>query len=137
MKGRPVRIANDRDRGSIVYVPLARDGKNEAVLDLDDYNELIGLGVYQNWQLRGGQVGARGPDGITLLIGRVLTDAKPGQRVIFRDGNCLNLRRDNLDLSEGGFAIHHDRARLDQAFRAKTEALSADTEAQTTVVIGG
>jgi len=137
VKGRPVRITNDRDRGSIVHVPLARDGRREAVLDLDDYNELIGLGVYQNWQGRGGQVGARGPDGITLLIARVLTDAKPGQRVIFRDGDCLNLRRDNLDLSEGGFAIHHDRARLDQAFRAKTEALSASAEGQMTPVAGG
>ncbi|WP_442577705.1 hypothetical protein ACSBOB_19275 [Mesorhizobium sp. ASY16-5R] len=108
MKARPIHI----DKTGVVRVPLARDGKDEAVIDLEAYNELMTLGVYQNWQLRGGNVGARGPRGLKVLIGRVLTNARPGQRVVYRDGNPLNLRRGNLDLSDGAFSINHDRAQL-------------------------
>jgi hypothetical protein len=115
MKARPVRIEGDQQRGFVVYVPLGRDGEDEAVLDLDDYNDLVALKVYPNWQLRGGQVGARGPGGINVLIARVLTDAKPGQRVTYRDGDKLNLRRSNLECSESGFSINHDRADLIEA----------------------
>lgn len=114
MKGRPVRIDGDREKGFVVYVPLAR-GDDEAVLDLEDYNELVALKVYPNWQLRGGQAGARGPGGINVLIARVLTDAKPGQRVTYRDGDKLNLRRSNLECSESGFSVNHDRAMLLEA----------------------
>ncbi|WEX07290.1 hypothetical protein [Chelativorans sp. AA-79] len=111
MKARSVRILE----GSAVAVPLARDGRQEAILDLSDYNELIALGVYPNWQLRGGNVGSRGPNGIKVLIARVLTDAKPGQRVVYRDGNKLNLRRGNLSVLDGGFSINHDKALLSTA----------------------
>jgi hypothetical protein len=115
MKARPVRIEGDQQRGFTVHVPLGRDGENEAVLDLDDYNDLVALKVYPNWQLRGGQVGARGPFGLEILVARVLTDAGAGQRVVFLDGNPLNLRRSNIGLQVWGTAIHHDRADLIEA----------------------
>jgi hypothetical protein len=115
MKARPVRIEGDQQRGFTVHVPLGRDGGNEAVLDLDDYNDLVALKVYPNWQLRGGQVGARGPFGLEILVARVLTDAGAGQRVVFLDGNPLNLRRSNIGLQVWGTAVHHDRADLIEA----------------------
>lgn len=110
MKGRPVHITGDQKKGFLVHVPLARDGEQEAILDLDDYNELVSLKVYPNWSLRGGNVSARIPGGASVLIARVLTDANPGQRVVYRDGDRLNLRRENLSCSESGFAVNHDRA---------------------------
>ncbi|MCG7504764.1 hypothetical protein [Mesorhizobium retamae] len=115
MKARPVRISGDRENGFLVHVPIGRDGVNEATLDLDDYNELVSFKVYPNWQLRGGQVGARGPLGIEVLIARVLTNAEPGQRVLYVDGSPFNLRRGNLDLQDWGSSIRHDRGELIEA----------------------
>lgn len=109
MRARPVRISGDQDNGFLVHVPLARDGELEAALDLEDYNELVSLKVYPNWSLRGGNVSARIPGGGSVLIARVLTDARPGQRVVYHDGDKLNLTRKNLSCSESGFAVNHDR----------------------------
>jgi len=111
MKARPVRITDSKDGGICVSVPLARTGANEAVLDLQDYNELISLGLYPNWSLLGRNVSARGPLGLRLLVARILTDARPGEVVWYRDGNPLNLRRQNLGIKEG-FSIKHDRQLL-------------------------
>ena len=119
MKPRLIRV----ERG-LVYVPLPngdhlRDAKGdfvadksrEAVLSLDDYRELLLLGVRPNWCLTGGNVMSRGKNGVRILVARVLLDAKPGQVVRFQDDNRLDLRRGNLSLA-AGYSVNHDRAML-------------------------
>lgn len=110
MKARPITIGPD---GS-VRVPLARNGEAEATIDFEDYQTLISLGVSPNWQQTGRSVTARTPKG-NMLVGRILMDAKAGQRVQYEDGNPLNLRRGNLSLREGGFSVVNNLEQLTSA----------------------
>lgn len=108
MKPRSITV----EKGGAVRVPLSRFGEAECIISFDDYQELLDLGVYPNWQLRGGNVASRGPGGISVLIARVLTDAKAGERVLYKDGDRKNLRRVNLSVVQNGFSVNHDRAKL-------------------------
>ncbi len=110
MKARPVKITHQRGE-YLVHVPLSRNGEKEATVSYEDYHTLLSLGVSPNWQLTGGSVVARTPIG-QALIGRILMDAKKGQQVRYKDGNSLNLRRDNLMLRNGGFSLRNDREEL-------------------------
>lgn len=116
MKARSVQIGKD----GIVKVPLSRDGKQEATISLEDYQELISLGMFQNWALRGGVVGACGPGNVRVIVSRVLLDAKPGQTVEYKDGDKSNLLRENLSLREG-YSVHHDRDLLIQSVQEASE----------------
>lgn len=100
MKPRPIRV-----EGDIAFVPLARNGKYEAVVDVSDYYSLIALGVSPNWQMTGGNVTAR-IDGDLILVGRVLTGAKEGEITRYKNSNRRDLRRDNLSLTTG-FSVHN------------------------------
>lgn len=122
MKARPVKITHQRGE-YLVRVPLSRNGEKEATVSYEDYHTLLSLGVSPNWQLTGGSVVARttqrvleGPEvrtqGRQVLIGRILMNAKAGQQVRYKDGNSLNLRRDNLMLRNGGFSLRNDREEL-------------------------
>lgn len=110
MKARPITIGPD---GS-VHVPLARNGEAEATIDFEDYQYLVSLGVSPNWQQSGRSVSARTPKG-NMLVGRILMDAKAGQRVQYKDGNPLNLKRDNLSIRDGGFSVLNNREALEEA----------------------
>ncbi|MHB9435687.1 MULTISPECIES: hypothetical protein [unclassified Mesorhizobium] len=83
-------------------------------MGLEDYNELTALKLYPNWSILGGSVSARGPDGLRLIVARVLTDAKAGEVVEYLDGDPLNLRRENMSIRDG-FSTKHDRALLIEA----------------------
>lgn len=96
MKARPVKIEND-----IVYVPLSRNGKQEAKIFFDDYELLLKLGVYPNWQMRAGNVSARVPYAKYALIGRILLNLGPGEVLRYRDKDHTNLLRNNLYKVEG------------------------------------
>ncbi|TPK72573.1 hypothetical protein FJ930_12615 [Mesorhizobium sp. B2-4-15] len=127
MKARSVRITEaEGPKGLfVVHVPLSRFGKDEAVLELSAYNELVALKLYPNWSILGGGVYARGPNGLRLLVARVLTDAKAGEVVEYRDGNPLNLCLENLAVRDG-FSTKHDRALLVEA-RDRLEAEKAES----------
>lgn len=109
MKARPITV-----KKGIAIVPLSRNGKSQATIDLEDYELLMSLGVSPNWQCAGGSVVARTPKG-PMLVGRILTDAKAGQQVRYLDGNPLNLRRENLIIKQGGFSLRNDREYLTAA----------------------
>lgn len=100
MKARPITVGPD---GS-VHVPLARSGEAKAMIDFEDYQYLISLGVSPNWQLCGGSVAAK-IKGQSLLIGRILMDTNAGERVRFIDGNPRNLRRSNMAVQHSGWSI--------------------------------
>ena len=104
MRARPITVTKE----GAAIVPLSRQGKHEAIVNLEDYEFLLSLGVSPNWQVSGGSVIARTPEG-AMLIGRILADAKAGQQVRYLDGNPFNLRRENLILKHGGFSLRNDR----------------------------
>jgi hypothetical protein len=108
MKSRSVSIGPD----GYLRVPLGRSGQHEAIIALDDYQQLIELGVSPNWQRCGGSVSAVTKKG-NMLVGRILADARAGQRVHYKDGNPLNLRRDNLSVREGGFSVVNNKEALE------------------------
>lgn len=81
------------------YVPLRPDGTKTAVIWKDDLEYLERLGVPCKWCT----IGRRKSVVVATTTGhpqiaRLLTNAKPGERVCYADGNRLNLRRDNLVL---------------------------------------
>lgn len=126
MKPRPVRLFVEGGR-SMVAVPLARDGKNEAIISHDDYSNLISLGVYPNWQLRGGSVASRCLDG-PVLVARVLLGIGEGERVRYLDGDRLNLRRENLKVVQG-WSVNNDlRMFVNDSQRTHASGLNASED---------
>lgn len=96
-----------------ILVPLGRDSKKGyAVVDKDDWEFLQKLGVSTTWNLsaRGVVIAAAhlSKSG-TVRIARVLMDAGPGQIVKHKDGNKLDLRRENLELRDEGYSLVRDR----------------------------
>jgi len=96
----------------IVRVPLAhtkvtsKNPRRFALLDAEDFDRLMAAGVSPCWTLnRDGKMGigyvrapwGSDPRGRTLVsIAPLVLGTEPGQRVHYRDGNRLNLRRSNL-----------------------------------------
>ncbi|MDX8500148.1 hypothetical protein RFM99_17200 [Mesorhizobium sp. VK4C] len=131
MRPRDVRLSGNRIDGWLVHIPLGRSGTEEATVDLDDWEELVSLKLSPNWNLQGGQVSSRGPLGVEVMVARVLTDARPGQRILFLNGDHRDLRKSNLGLQEYGMSVNHDRALLIEAAaefeRRKVLALAKGT----------
>ena len=100
-----VRTADEYGR-KIVRVPLAK-GRGEAVIDQRDFDLLMRIGVSPAWFLNGTERGRyvrtsmRGIRGSLVGVARVITRARRGQIVKYRDGNRLNLRRGNLKVASG------------------------------------
>lgn len=89
---------------------------NEAVVDLDDFQSLMGMGLSVSWRISSGYVVAPSSNALGgyVSVARVLTDAGPGQIVRYIDGDRFNLRRSNLALEEG----HGRRATRDLVTQA-------------------
>ena len=94
--------------GETTTVPLGPNGdRGTVVLRKDDYDLLLELGLSECWnalrindRIYVTAPSSRAP-GSRVLVARVLMDAKRGERVIFLDGNPLNMRRENLRLVKG------------------------------------
>lgn len=101
--------------GDIVIVPLGRQGSKHAFIDKADYDYLMKLGLSTAWhESAGGYVAAvaHRARGNLINVARVLLNAGIGQYVRYVDGDPRNLRRSNLKLLKGGWAIRRDRAYL-------------------------
>lgn len=95
VKRKPTQFT-DTD-GVIRYrMPLARHGV-EVVIDTADLNAIADAGISLQW--------SQGPDNYprvnipgcgTHAIARLILGAQQGERVVYRDGDPLNLRRSNL-----------------------------------------
>lgn len=116
MKARDVRLSGSRIDGFLVHVPCDRDSTLECVLDIEDWNFLVEHKV-KNLYMKGGQVCAF-VNGVEVLVSRVVTDAMPGQRVVYMNDDNLDLRRCNLGLSVSGGRLgsRHDRTELVEAY---------------------
>ncbi len=90
----PQRGVDDRGR-PVVRVPLASINAH-AILDADDYDTLMALGVSPNWSFSGRMVRAACPPLNTQRIARLIVNAPEGHAVRHKNRNGLDLRRENL-----------------------------------------
>ena len=96
----------DHQNQAIVLITLnSKDGPvGEAILDLQDYQELQEVGLTGSWFLNNGKyvaVAETKHRGDNEHVARLITKAPNGIRVRYRDGDTLNLCRANLSLDGG------------------------------------
>lgn len=107
------RFMDDQGIASI-RVPLENVEK-EAILYLDDWYLLLEMNCSPVWVLINNLVLARG----SLPISRLLLDAGAGEKVLHKDSNTLNLKRNNL-LKAVGIGKSNTREKLlNKPFRPK------------------
>ena len=114
MKQRAIEIIEEEGK-RLCRVPLGPRAERHAEIWEKDWNFLLKLGCPGNWNhINNNYVTACAPkaSGNHVLVARVLLDAGPGESVIYRDGNPLNLRRENLTLVESAKGSRRDREYL-------------------------
>ncbi|MBA4129894.1 MAG: hypothetical protein C0519_00560 [Hyphomicrobium sp.] len=86
----------------VVYMPLGRNTGKAAILYRDDLDRLlVKKGINTRWYCNNDNYPlVVGKQNKRIMIARLLMDAEPEQRVMYRDGNPLNLRRENLYLKD-------------------------------------
>jgi len=90
----------EEGKQKLVGVPLV-GSKLRAILLESGFNDLLSLGISMaGWKLYHRQVVVRN-NRWYVSIGRLIRDADKNQKVIAKDDNPLNLRRDNLILGPG------------------------------------
>src|SRR5207245_450220 len=70
------------------------------ILDEEGFNHLIEKGIKFPWTLRHGRVCVWNSDGY-ISVSRLIMGAKTKQKVIYLDGDPLNLLKSNLVISSG------------------------------------
>ncbi|HMU49900.1 MAG TPA: hypothetical protein PKA13_08990 [Geminicoccaceae bacterium] len=95
------------DGSPTVEVPLAH-GRGTAVLDAEDFDRLVGMGITDQWWLNSNghrhsyvRCTIPGDRGHAHSIGRLVIGAGRRQVVRHRNGDLLDLRRANLCLEDG------------------------------------
>lgn len=109
-----IQVETDKDGRQIASVFLGLYQKQHCLMYYEDYCYVMSVGVSPNWSCtqRGNVVAYNSVDMRPLGIARILLDAGPGEAVRYRDGNPLNLRRENLYLAEDAKARSRDRDRI-------------------------
>jgi uncharacterized protein YbjT (DUF2867 family) len=94
----PVPGADERGR-RVYRVPLAKVGVS-AIVDADDYEDLIARGVSGSWSWSGGTVVVGSREENTRRVARLIIDPPAGHQVRHRNRNALDLRRENLFMKQ-------------------------------------
>ncbi len=128
----PIRTT-DADGTPVVRVPLAKE-RGVAVLHAEDFDELMRFGITARWYWNVASPGfayvrCKPPRnlncGTLLSVSRLIMEALPGMCVRYRDGDRLNLRRDNLYLAEDGRARGRERSVMEQMRQRQGQAAAA------------
>lgn len=112
---RTIRPYIDTQGRNCSAVTLAK-GAGEAHILTTDLKSLVGDGISPNWQLNASRsrmyvraklyVRSRRIKGDRVTVARIITGALPDQHVHHRDGNRLNLCRENLQIIQGRMCSH-------------------------------
>lgn len=101
----------DTDGIQVISVPV-KNTEHQAVLYLQDWQELLELGCNPLWKLKDGHVCQRTT--INISIARLVSDARKGERVSYSDGSPFNLKSSNLVKAVGaGKFIERDKLNID------------------------
>ena len=103
-----LKFISDQDENT-VQVPLSRSDKRVTLYE-SDFEKLIDLGVSPKWCLHVGFPKVYCNQHY-LSIARLIADAGVGQKIILKNGNVFDLRRDNL-IKDNGSAKIRDREHL-------------------------
>src|SRR5260370_22855566 len=100
MKTTKVTITHlrDTDGSAIVKVSLINQDDKQAILNEEDFELLMSLGVTPCWLLTSNLVLVKGT---RLSVARLIVDAKKVDHVKYCDGDPCNLRRSNLFITGG------------------------------------
>jgi hypothetical protein len=98
-----VVLRHDHDAPSAVRVPLAPSritGEDQgfAILDAKDLDALRRHGWQRSWFYNCGQVRTVDEHSVNKSVARILLDAPPGTKVLYRNRDRKDLRRLNLSL---------------------------------------
>lgn len=106
-KPRHVRHTTDQDGKPIVLVPLGNKPARAKLLK-KDFESIIQAGYTDQWFINDNGSGnayvrcrASEVRGNVATVGRLIAAPPKGYQVRYRDGDHLNLRRDNLKLEKG------------------------------------
>jgi hypothetical protein len=99
----------------LVSVPLSNSDLTAVLLETD-FDDLTSLGISPRWRLYKSQVVVRN-NRRDFPIARLIRDAIPNQRVMFKDRDITNFRPDNLVIGPGP-AKYCDRSFIERSFRA-------------------
>jgi HNH endonuclease len=108
-KQRTPTHARDTDLREIVLVPLANHSK-PAKIFREDFEALLAAGYSSAWTFNAAdsagtrryvRCGVWARRGNLAIVARLILSSPKGRVVKHRDGDRLNLRRDNLFLAEG------------------------------------
>lgn len=102
----------DENAREVAVVPLQNGRKGACIIDLDDWQFLISLGMSTALnRLKNGTIVTPCSRSNTnwLVVARILMDAREGEAVICRDGDNSNLRRSNLVKVVSARSYRHDR----------------------------
>jgi len=100
-----------------VSVPLTNVPKS-VILYQEDFNLLIEMGLTPLWRFTQGQVVEIGRPKIS--VPRAVVDAKGGDSIEFKDHDPLNLKRSNLNYSQGN-GKHRTRDKITSHNRPKNK----------------
>jgi hypothetical protein len=89
----------EKDRLKLVSIPVV-ECEDRAVLEEQDFNDLMERSVSAVWRLKNGIITTR-CNQRGVAVARLILDVKPGQIVQYLDGNSFNLRRGNLIVNSG------------------------------------
>jgi hypothetical protein len=104
MTVRPVQYSIDENGQEIVLVPLDPERKYYAKLYADDYERLLKLGVTGEWSVHNNGSGrlyvtVRSKiNAHHIIVARLIANPLPGYSVYYKNGDTLDLRRDNLEI---------------------------------------
>jgi hypothetical protein len=94
-----VRVKPNKDNPSVLKISLKNTDK-VALIDEEDFNDLMNLDISMDWILHLGIVMVR-RNGERISIARLIRNAGKGTKILYEDGNHLNLRKDNLVIATG------------------------------------
>jgi hypothetical protein len=129
MFSRNVRTVKCEDGREAVLVTVNKEGSKICFLWKEDFQELLSLGVSPNWLtppnrnnvLASGATRSKSK----LGVARVLMDCKAGEGIRYKDGNCLNLRRENLEVVPDPRGKRRDRDHLPVKKRRPSQSFDA------------
>ena len=96
---RQTRNVLDYDGTELVIVPLGSTAL-EATIEKEDYEFLLKLGASPNFAISAKQYVTVGIGGGREYVARLIMKARAEQRIRYKDGNTLNLRKSNLQLND-------------------------------------